>query len=331
MPPISAIQLVNNILAAIQESGGSAVFSGNLRTHPRKFALAGPNLETSLWVYGWTLTPGGRPQLKNEYRIQMTSVSSPLELNPQGQTVLIGYEPNLKMFAGFDLKRHRTFTAGSPSVQIDITTLRQALQDGIAFDRKDNNEIAVGLRADQFLNYMINAEDLHKLGGRKSTYELLTKAASTVEVTPVELETLPLERRRIVSTVNRMYRSANFREQVLNAYSKRCAITRMQLRLVEAAHILPVGAPGSVDHVCNGLSLAPTYHRAYDNGLIYLDDDYCMRVNPEKEKELISYNLDGGLPDLRASLGKIHLPSDPRQWPNTRLIKKANEFRNIAI
>ena len=29
------------------------------------------------------------------------------------------------------------------------------------------------------------------------------------------------------------------------AYDQRCAVTRIQLRLVDAAHILPVGAEGS--------------------------------------------------------------------------------------
>jgi len=58
---------------------------------------------------------------------------------------------------------------------------------------------------------------------------------------------------------------------VRNAFMPRCAVTRIQLRLVEAAHILPVGAPGSIDHVCNGLALSPTFHRAFDDALIYLD------------------------------------------------------------
>ena len=73
----------------------------------------------------------------------LTTVASPLPLNPTGYTVLLGYEPNLKMFGGFDLRRHCTFTTGSPSVQIDIKKIHKAMQDGLAVDRKDNDEIAV--------------------------------------------------------------------------------------------------------------------------------------------------------------------------------------------
>jgi putative restriction endonuclease len=117
---------------------------------------------------------------------------------------------------------------------------------------------------------------------------------------------------------------------VRNAYGQRCAVTRIQLRLVDAAHILPVGAPTSVDDVRNGIALSPTFHRAYDNGLIFLDESYTMRVNPQKEAALAALDLTGGLTELRASLGRIHLPADKRQWPDSRFISKANEFRGIS-
>lgn len=323
-------QLVGAILDALQESGASGLLVSSARTHPRRFVVSKPTGETySLCVYAWTLTPGGRPQLQNEYRIQMTSVSPPLPLNPDGPTVLIGYEPSLKMFAGFDLKRHRTFTKGSPSVQIDIRAMHQALQDGLAFDRKDNNEIAVAIRPDQFLTYAYSAEPLHRYGRDTSTLTLLQKASSLEPLKPVDLEALTVPRQQVVQTVRRMSRAANFRQQVLGAYTNRCAVTRLQLRLVDAAHILPVGAPGSIDHVCNGLALSPTFHRAFDNALIYLDDSYTMHLNPERKSLLVTLNLDGGLEGFKAALGKIHLPPDKRQWLDPRLIKKANQFRWI--
>ena len=115
--------------------------------------------------------------LPDEYRIQMTTVASPLRLNPDGPTVLIGYEPDLRMFAGFDLSRHRTFTEGSPSVQIDIRTVREALQHGLAFDRKDNAEIALGIRPDQFMDYVANAAELHRFGRFPDTFNLLARAS----------------------------------------------------------------------------------------------------------------------------------------------------------
>ena len=330
MAAIQTSQLIQAIRDAIQESGYSSILLSPERSHPRKFIITSSSeVEIPIWIYVWTLTPGGRPQLANEYRIQMTTVNSPLKMNPTGPTVLIGYEPNLKMFAGFDLMRHRSFTQGSPSVQIDIRTIRKASQDGLSFDRKDNGEIAIGIRPDQLIWYAIHAENLHKAGFSIPTFRLLEKASSLQIIPLKDINSLSTERKRTVQMVNKISRAANFRMQVLRAYGFRCAVTQMQLRLIDAAHILPVQAPGSVDDVRNGIALSPTYHRAYDNGLIYLDESYVMRVNPAKEKELTILSLDGGLDVFKKSLNKIILPPDKNQWPHALLIRKANSFRGV--
>ncbi len=331
MPAVHPRELVEAILDAIEQSGEVGVLVSAMQAHPRKFAISGPFGSTKLWVYAWTLTPGGRPQLKNEYRIQMTAVRSPLEMNSSGPTVLIGYEPNLHMFGGFDINLHRTFTAGSPSVQINIDSIRKALQDGLGFYRKENNEITVAFRPDHFMAYVRNAESLHKGAKHRPTFDLLTKASSLQPITDTETETLTQPRRRLLQTVSRTARDANFRQQVLDAYSHRCAVTRMQLRLVEAAHILPVAVPSSIDDVRNGIALSPTYHRAFDLGLIYIDQEYVMRLNPQKERQLDTLRLTGGIEQFKSSLGKIHLPANRRQWPNFSFIKKANRFRGIVL
>jgi putative restriction endonuclease len=100
---------------------------------------------------------------------------------------------------------------------------------------------------------------------------------------------------------------------------------------VDAAHILPVGAEGSTDDVQNGLALSPTFHRAFDNGLVFLDDEYVMRINPAKELQIVTLRLDGGLPDFKSLLDRrIHLPPDRRQWPEPAIIRKANDYRRIS-
>ena len=142
MPAISPNVLVNEIINAIQQSGGIAAYvSETTRIHPRKFIINYFGNTYSLWIYIWTLTHGGRVSLPNEYRIQMTSVSSPLPINPNGLTVLMGYHPDLRMFAGFDLRKHSTFTVGSPSVQIHISAIHAALQNSLSFVTKDNDEL----------------------------------------------------------------------------------------------------------------------------------------------------------------------------------------------
>ena len=107
-------------------------------------------------------------------------------------------------------------------------------------------------------------------------------------------------------------------------------MTRSQLRLVEAAHILPAAAEGSIDHVVNGIALSPTYHRAFDSGLIYIDNEFNMQVNPKKLSDLEILNLGGGIDQFRSPLGRIHLPADRGQWPDIRIVSRANKFRGIS-
>lgn len=333
MPRLPTNLLIKSISDALQESDASAVLISEIHRNPRRFIVqAGRNM-FEMWVYIWTLTHGGgaaRP--KDEFRIQITGITPPLELNPSGPTIMIGYEPNLQCFAGFDLDKHHTFSKRSPSIQIPITVLHGALQDGFSFVTKGNDEIAVGFRPDQFLSYVLNAELLHAQGADANTVSLLAKAATLEEIAPEEIAQIPVERQQIVQTISRLSRDSSFRRKVTSAYEQRCAVTRMQLRLIDAAHILPVGVEGSNDEVANGICLSPTYHRAYDQGLIFLDENLIVQINPEKEQELVQLGLAGGLEDFKMYLGtKIHLPQDKYQWPNRDFIRKANEFRGIKI
>ena len=330
MPAISARRLVNAVINAIDESGYFGSLLSPLQQHPRKFFVDSQSGKgVHLWVYAWTLTHGGRPNLPDEYRIQMTTVQSPLELNPNGATVLMGYAPDLGVFAGFDIARHKEFTSGSPSVQIDISKVKLAQQFGMAFDRKSNDEIAIGVRPDQFVNYALNATELHALGTFPDTFQLLTDACELRDISNDALAVLPEPRSRIVRTVTQLARDASFRVQVVNAYGSRCAVTRAQLRLVDAAHILPVGANGP-DLVKNGLALSPTMHRAYDQGLIFLDSQLEMQINQKRAAELSQLNLGDGLAQIEVHMGPILLPQDRNQWPSDDLIREANKLRGVT-
>jgi putative restriction endonuclease len=180
-----------------------------------------------------------------------------------------------------------------------------------------------------FIAYATNARTLHRTGRDASAFRLLTQA---VHETPPQqaVEALSAERQRVISEVSRLSRAADFRQRVLFAYGNRCAVTRVQLRLVDAAHILPVGAPGSSDQVKNGIALAPTYHRAFDAGLIYLDEEWRMILNTKRLHALETFNLAGGIEVFRSRLGQqIFLPPDPHQRPTPEFIRLANRFRQI--
>lgn len=331
MPAVGSKAIVQAINDAFVEASASSVLISGSKLNPRKFYVAIEKVSFPVWIYIWTLTHGGgaaRP--RDEYRIQLTSVASPLLENPEGPTLLLGYEPETQCFAGFDLRKHLTFSTQSPSIQININTLREAARNGIAFSRKGNDEIAVAFHPDNILLYSLNSESLHEGGADADVSELLSKTDGYKLITNREIEALAPERRRILTKVLRLARDGDFRKKVIIAYSQKCCVTGLQLRLIDAAHILPVGAPGSSDDVQNGLCLSPTYHRAYDFGLIYLNEDRKMVLNDQKRGEFVRLGLGGGLQQFISPLGKgIFLPQNRRHWPGKEFIQAANRFRSI--
>ncbi len=329
MPALPPQQIVAAIEDAFTESVSAAVITSNVRDHPRRFYVTAGAASFPLWVYIWTLTHGGgSARHADEYRIQITSVTPPLPENPNGPTLILGYEPNTKCFAGFDLRKHRTFSTQSPSIQININTLREAVRDGFAFARKGNDEIAVAIRPDNLLSYALNCESLHESGADAVVSDILSRVSRFESVSNEEMNSLSADRRRVVTKISRLARDSDFRRKVTVAYDRKCCVTGLQLRLIDAAHILPVGAEGSTDIVQNGLCLSPTYHRAYDRGLIYLSSERRMRINRKKRDDLVRLGLSGGLAEFESHLGReIFLPVDRSNWPDPEMIEQANRFR----
>ena len=292
--------------------------------------IAWDGVQISVWAYCWRLSSGGRASLPNEYRIQMTTVDSPLPRNPDGHTVLLGYDTDLDVFAGFDVSRHSIFTSGSPSIQVNRNAVNDALQVGLSFQTKSNGEIVVGVRRDLLLFYIERSAELHGLDEDSDYLDIVARAAESHDVPVADIAELTEERQRVVQETSRWTRSAGFRKQVLIAYENRCAVTRRQLKLVDAAHILPVAAGSeSIDSVRNGLALSPTYHRAFDNGLIFLDDNMVMRLNPDAVSELGQLNLAGGLDGFASHLGPIYLPLTAELRPDPHFIRLANSYRGL--
>ncbi len=85
-------------------------------------------------------------------------------------------------------------------------------------------------------------------------------------------------------TVSRIVRDRLFRQNVLRAYSNRCAISGLKLingggrAEVAAAHIRPVEENGP-DIINNGIALSGTVHWMFDRGLLSLSDDLQVLIS----------------------------------------------------
>ena len=113
----------------------------------------------------------------------------------------------------------------------------------------------------------------------------------------------------------RILRSHIFRKAVLHVYNKQCAISGLKIEsskqtlLVDACHIVPF-AKTYDDTIHNGIALSPTFHRAFDSGLIAISDNYRVLVHGQ----LIDFNLTSGIRQYENKT--ILLPKEEKFYPS---------------
>jgi len=325
---------VDAILSAINVSGGEGAYlSDRLDRQPHEFGFGYQGNDYNLQAHVWTVTEADRED-DEEYRIQRTA-DPPLERNPNGLSLLLGYFAERGMLAGFDYEQEREYGGNSPSSYIRLWNFDNAEQDGLSFYQGNSGKISVAIRPDHFLYYALNAADIHRQGAHIA--EELGEVASGGSAEDLNVssedrtigQTQIQERSRILRELEQYTRDAHFRERVCQAYGYRCAITGKQLSLIDAAHILPVSA-GGPDEVRNGICLSPTMHRAFDNALIFLDTDCILRLNEKKFEALEAQNRGRGMDQITPYLGeKILLPDREQNQPHPDYIREANERRLI--
>ena len=102
----------------------------------------------------------------------------------------------------------------------------------------------------------------------------------------------------------------------------------IQLRLLDAAHILPAAHTKSTDGTDNGVALCALHHRAYDGALVTFDAAFRTHVNYAMAQVLEEEGHDGGMPEFRRMLRtRLALPPNSRDHPARHFVDKANELR----
>ncbi len=316
--------LAEQFVNALEMAGATVIVvaSGDVRPLVLSVIIAGETFR--LEVYLWEVTSGGRGRGRpRERRIQLTSVEH-FTLKATIRTILGGFREETGVFAFWDVRRHLGFRAGSPSLQISLNTLEHAGSVGMASEVRTvraGREIAIAAQADYLMWYVREYQNLYDCGSE------IGNAASLVEVKPederafIDSGSTPdsQSRRHKVVQIVQNFREARFRPLVLRAYSYRCCLTGVALRLVDAAHIVPVSDPTSTDEPCNGVALNSLMHRAYDCGLLGLLPGGRTAINQRMLRRLKKEKLDAGLDvlerDLRATMTlpgsrEFHPPDD---------------------
>ncbi len=116
-------------------------------------------------------------------------------------------------------------------------------------------------------------------------------------------------------------RSHIFRKAVLEVYGKQCAVSGLKIEsskqtlLIDACHIVPFSQTTD-DTIRNGIALSPTLHRAFDNGLIAIDNNYKILVHPK----LKDYNPAAGIRQYEHKT--LLLPAAEKFYPSLHRLEE---------
>ncbi len=284
-----------------------------------------------LRVYIWNLTHGGRTRSRDEYRIQVQV--NRFQRDTRHKTLVLGWWDDAGVFAGFDVRKHSGILGNPSSIQIRRATLRKAAASGISAHEKANGELAVAFRPDFFLEYVSKLEDIHGFGESVDDLRVLETvmdegANEEFILNNETLNQVTQTRRSTVVRITRKIREASFKRRVLTAYGHQCAFCLIQLKLVDAAHIIPVAHERSTDETSNGIALCPLHHRAFDQSLVTINERYETMINRRSMTYLSSINLDGGMTRFIEEIRQtIHIPRALRERPNINYIGEANRIR----
>jgi putative restriction endonuclease len=311
---------------AVYDSGWNIIYLND--EHPFKVKIFNEteNYFVKIIIYNVT-HGGGNKRARNEFRIQ---IKEPTLITEVGyKTLILGYYEALQVFAGFDLLKHLGVPGYSASFQIRAENLEKAAINGFSPYNKGNGEIAIAFRPDFFVEYVRNLESLHTFGESQQDFDILDEITQK-EIVPNNeiLQQVSIPRQITVLSISKKQRENSFRARILRAYNYRCACSGIQLKLVEAAHIVPVNYETSTDETCNGIALSIIHHKAYDKGLITFNEKYQIIFKESEVLKLKELNLHGGLDKfIREMRPIIDVPPAITDRPNVGYIKTANQLR----
>lgn len=162
--------------------------------------------------------------------------------------------------------------ANFASLDPEITgTGRKGLQGASELDRKVWNEFN-----NDWTRLIKEAEELSKkLSNKNNSFE--------EDVSNFEYESAYFDDSTIKSTIEKRIGQNFFRRSVLTNYNSMCCVTGISdIRLLNASHILPWSIDVENRHnPRNGLCLSATFDRAFDRGLMTVDEFNCIRLSKE--------------------------------------------------
>jgi putative restriction endonuclease len=115
----------------------------------------------------------------------------------------------------------------------------------------------------------------------------------------------------------RFIRGGIFKKEIPRIYNHQCCISGMKIQttinaqMVDACHIIPFSMSND-DTISNGICLSPNLHRAFDRGLITINEDYIVRISPSVNESNSPYGI------TQFAGKRIDLPKEVKLYPSTQ-------------
>jgi len=330
MPGIRFSGLAERLINALEMAGATVLITSNTEFRPLIISVVFGDTTYRLEAFLWTVTQGGKGRNRpREFRIQRTATPG-FVLKGGVRTIMGGWHEDTGVFAFWDVRRHLQSAGKSPSSQISLNTLERAAAVGMATEIRDaseGEEIAIAVHPDYVLWYVREYENIYDCGPE------VTQAADLVDASPEEergfiddgLTEDSTARRYRTTSVVRAFREARFRPLVLRAYGWRCCLTGVALRLVDAAHVIPVSEPTSTDEPMNGVALNPLLHRAYDTGLLGLLPGGRTAINRRLLESLQKQRMSDGLEFL------VNMVPEFMRMPGSPDLRPPREYFRLGL
>lgn len=289
-----------------------------------------PNFDA--WFYAWHVSKAGTVRTGGKRRqLQVQVLNRALgEMNPDGYTVLLGFDAETGIFVGVDVARHSEDRNTDPaerrkhhSILFDEKLLGEAVAEGICYRKYSSGEIVFGIRPDHLGHYVGCSIRLHECSDENLLQDCLANfGPRTCE--PADLSDWMGE------TDNAG--AYGFSEEVKEAYKNKCPVTGSG-SLLHSHHIYPRRMGDSIHLVCNGIPLDVKIHALFHKGLLYLrlDQDGRYRVCQNEDAYLEDRVSEEDFLAHRSLLKDklLHLPDNPDDWPDPMAIRMAYEAFGI--
>jgi putative restriction endonuclease len=138
---------------------------------------------------------------------------------------------------------------------------------------------------------------------------------------PDDADQTDLRRRYATREFQQRLHQTAFRERVLDAYERHCAVCHLRRdQFLEAAHILPDKHPSGEPVISNGLALCKLHHAAFDSHIVGIRPDCSIEVREDVLREKDGPMLIHGLQGFHNQ--PLHVPSRLSWRPNPEFLEE---------